>query len=303
MTVPPIEQPELASAEETNLESDAQILEFESENLTLRGYLFAPETPQTTAVVFCHGALEFQDNWFAYARQLRSEQITAFTFDFAGHGQSEGTRNLVDLRVWAYNIRDALNFLSTQGYRRFALVGWGLGGSAALLAAAHDTRLACAVVLSTPVSLMPPFSERVAYGLVSLAARVIKLFRKRPLTLSRLNELSDLRFLSEEQANDLFSTDARIQENYRAVPIPESLDSVWLDISRAVIKVEIPVLILHGVEDEIIPRDQSQKLANLLGGKKKIKTFDRSAHALHLDVDQAAVYDLTVKWIKQYLTK
>lgn len=303
MTGSPTEQPEPADVEEASLESDGQILEFKSENSTLRGHLFAPETPQTTAVVFCHGALEFQDNWFAYARQLRAEQITAFTFDFAGHGQSEGTRNLVDLRVWAYNIRDALNFLSRRGFQRFALVGWGLGGSAALLAAAHDTRLACAVVLSTPVSLMPPFGERVAYGFVSLAARVIKLFRKRPLTLSRLNELADLRFLSEDQANELFYTDARIQENYRAVPIPESLDSVWLDISRAVIKVEIPVLILHGVEDEIIPKDQSQKLSNLLAGKKKLKTLDHSAHALHLDVEKEAVYELTARWIKQYLMK
>jgi len=41
-------------------------------------------------VLFCHGAFETQENWTAFADRLSQEGFTVFTFDFAGHGASQG---------------------------------------------------------------------------------------------------------------------------------------------------------------------------------------------------------------------
>ena len=152
-------------------------------------------------MVFCHGAFEFQDNWSDYAARFAEQGVTAFSFDFAGHGASQGLRSQVDLRIWAYNLRDALNELGRRGYRRFAVVGWGTGGSAALLAAAHDTRIACAACLATPVFLQPSLSDRVVYGLGGVLGRAKKALLKKSLTLSRLNELANMRLLADAEAN------------------------------------------------------------------------------------------------------
>lgn len=274
---------------------------FNSEGLDIYGVLREADGPKTTAIVFCHGAFEFQDNWFAYAERLNSEGFTTFTFDFAGHGDSEGLRGLVNLRVWAYNIRDALNYLQTRGYRRFALVGWGSGGSAALLAAAHDPRLSCAVILSAPVYLLPPLPERIAYGLVALAAKIKKAIFKRPLTLSRLNELAEMRMLSDGGANERYLSNPKVREIYQAVPIPDSLDSVWIDITLAAKKVNIPVLVMHGSEDKIIPVDQSQKLYDLLSGEKELKLLQGCGHAVHLDREKDAVYGMISGWVRDHL--
>lgn len=280
---------------------EAEPVSFSSEGLEIRGVLRPAAGMPDRAVVFCHGAFEFQDNWSAYAGRLSRAGFTTFTFDFSGHGASAGLRSRVDLRAWAYNLRDGLNFLDARGYRRFALVGWGSGGSAVLLAAAHDRRLACAVVMAAPVLLVPSIGERVAFGLVSLAARLKRLVSPKPLTLSRLNELADLRWFTDEVRNAEYFSDPKVRAVYRAVPVPGSLDSVWMDITQAIPKIEIPVLVVHGTEDEIVPIAQAQKLYDLLGGPKKLRRLEGGGHALHLDHTQDTVYAWIAGWVTKYL--
>jgi alpha-beta hydrolase superfamily lysophospholipase len=271
---------------------------FASEGLEIHGLLHKSLMTGSRVVVFCHGAFEFQENWFAYAGQMNGEGRHVFTFDFAGHGRSEGLRSLVSLRVWAYNLRDALTALQSRGYGPFAVVGWGMGGDVALLAAAHDRRIESVVILSTPLILQPTLAERVAYGLISGAAKIKQAIFKRPLTLSRLNELQEMRFLCDRAANEQFVANDRLRQIYAAAPISDSLDSVWMDISGAVKKVSLPVLILHGKEDEIIPAGQSQKIYDLLEGAKELRLIEGSGHALHLDQKREEVFRLICKWIK-----
>jgi alpha-beta hydrolase superfamily lysophospholipase len=281
-----------------------EYIDFHSEGLEIRGTLFQVEGADPgAAVLFCHGAFETQENWSDFARRLCADGMAAFTFDFAGQGESQGTRGLVNLRIWAYNIRDALSCLQARGFTRFGVVGWGSGGSAALLAAAHDPRLSCAVILSAPVYLAPALSERVAYGLISTVARLKKAILKKPLNLSRLNELQNLRILVDESENEAYFSNPKVRARYAAVPVLESLDNVWVDITRSIKKIEIPVQIIHGTEDKILSPDQSQKLLSLLCGPKDLKLVDGSGHAVHMDRKKDAVYTLISRWVHKYLSK
>lgn len=272
-----------------------------SQGVEIQGVLREADQHKSRAVVFCHGAFEFKENWSAYAELGAAEGYATFTFDFAGHGESQGLRSLVDLRVWAYNIRDVLNHLYGRGYQRFALVGWGSGGSAALLAAAHDRRVACAAILSAPVYLVPNMGERAAFGLISAAGRIKKAITGKSLTLSRLNELSEMKVAVDESANTQYLCNPKVREQYSAVPIPGSLDSAWIDITRAADRVKIPVLILHGTQDRIVTVDQSERLFSILQGKKVFKRIDASGHALHLDGQKEIVFLEICDWVKRYL--
>jgi alpha-beta hydrolase superfamily lysophospholipase len=275
---------------------------FQSEGLEIHGDLHrAAGTTPAGVVLLCHGAFETRENWSDFARRLCSDGLAAFTFDFAGQGESQGTRGLVNLRIWAYNIRDALSCLQGRGFTRFGVVGWDRGGSAALLAAAHDARLSCAVIQSAPVYLAPPFAERVAYGLISTVARIKKAVLKKPLNLSRLNELQDLHMLADENENEAYFSDPEVREHYAAVPVLESLDNIWVDITRSVQKIEIPVLIIHGAEDKMLSPDQSRRLFSLLDGQKDLKFVEGSGHAVHLDRKKDVVYALIARWVRKYL--
>lgn len=272
-----------------------------SQGVEIHGVLREADQHKSKAVIFCHGAFEFKENWSAYAGLLTAEGYATFTFDFTGHGESQGLRSLVDLRVWAYNIRDILNHLQRRGYQRFGLVGWGSGGSAALLAAAHDQRVACAAILSAPVYLVPNIGERAAYGLISAVARVKKAITGKPLTLSRLNELSEMRIAADESANEQYLSTPKVREQYSAVPIPDSLDSVWIDLTQAAARIKIPVLVMHGTDDQIVAANQSERLFSILQGKKELKLIAGSGHALHLDVSKETVFLQISDWLKIHL--
>lgn len=282
-----------------SLESEDVV--FLSEGLELKGVIREVLDSQPKAVVICHGAYEDQGNWTSYAEKISSEGYTTFTFDFAGHGKSQGIGAQVNMPIWAYNLRDALNFMGTRGYHRFALVGWGSGGTAVILACAHDPRLACSVVLSSPILLVPTISDRMAYGIASIAAHVKKYFWKSPLTLSRLNEIEEMHLLVDEDANKEYLSNPDVREIYRAVPVLESLDSVWIDITNAIGKINTPVMIIHGAKDEIIPKSQSYKLYTRLQSTKELHIIEESGHALHLDQKKDEVYKLILRWIKRYL--
>lgn len=274
---------------------------FSSGNSRLSGALFEALSPRPVAVVLCHGAFEFKDNWFNYAERLARYGFTTLAFDFTGHGASEGLRGTVDMHVWPYDIREALNFLSAQGYRRFGLVGWDSGGSAVVVAAAHDPRVCCAAVLSTPVFMMPSFADRVAFVLAIGASKVKRALWHKPLTLSRVKELDKMRVAVDDDANTRYFSDPRLRAYFEAVPVPESLDSVWLDITRAARKVKVPLLIIHGAEDTINPLKQSWNLHDAVQGRKRLHVVDEVGHAVHLDQHRDEVYKLIAGWMKRYL--
>lgn len=279
-----------------------ETIALQSEGLEIRGKLRrADGTHPSEIVLFCHGAYETQENWSDFAERLCKDGIATFTFDFSGQGESQGTRGLVNLRIWAYNIRDVLSCLQERGFSRFAVVGWSSGGSAALLAAMHDAHICCAVILSAPVYLVPPLAERFAYGVITTIARVKKRVFRKPLTLSRLNELQDLQLLSDDRENEAYLSNPEVRQRYAAIPVSESLDSVWVDITSAVQKIEIPVLVIHGAKDKILSPDQSRMLYSLLHGPKDLKLMDGSGHAVHLDREKKTVYALIARWVRKYL--
>ena len=113
--------------------ADVEQVTFNSEGLQLHGLLWKADRPEKRVVLFCHGAFETRESWSAFADRLNQDGFSVLTFDFAGHGLSQGLRGSVNLRLWAYNIRDAINYLQARGYSVFGLVGWESGGSAALL--------------------------------------------------------------------------------------------------------------------------------------------------------------------------
>jgi alpha-beta hydrolase superfamily lysophospholipase len=274
---------------------------FVSGDNRLSGALFEAPISGPDAVVLCHGAFEFKDNWFDYAERLAGQGFSALAFDFTGHGESEGLRGTVDMHVWPHDIREALNFLITRGYRRFGLVGWDSGGSAVVVAAAHDPRVRCAVVLSAPVFLMPSLADRVAFTLAIGASKVKRALWKKPLTLSRVRELDEMRVAVDDDINTRYLSDLRLRASFEAVPVPEGLDSTWIDITRAAQKVKVPVLIIHGAEGTVNPLKQSQKLRDAVQGHKRLHIVEETGHAAHLDWQRDEVFKLVASWMKRYL--
>jgi alpha-beta hydrolase superfamily lysophospholipase len=274
---------------------------FMSEGSRLAGHFYPAGLLTGKAVILCHDAFGHKGYWDAYARRLAASGFSVLSFDFAGHGESEGLRSQVEMPVWAYNVRDAMNFLGRKGYSKIGLVGSGNGGSAALLACGHDSRISCAVVMAAPVFVVPSLADQIVFTLASWIGPLVGKLRRRPFTLSRLGELEDLSVAVDEAACETYRQDPLVRQAFAAAPIPESLNAVWLDITTGLKKVTQPVLVLHGEKDKIIKLKQSQVLLDKLSGHKKLVLIPEAGHALQIDQACDEVFLHLVKWIKKYL--
>jgi uncharacterized protein len=274
---------------------------FLSEGFTLSGVLYQVADSVPRAIIICHGAFEHKGNWLQYAEALAAEGFTTLTFDFIGHGESAGLRSTVNVRTWAYNIHDAMEFLGNRGFSHFALIGWGSGASAAIVAAVHETRVFCTTVLSPIVLLMPPMAERTAFLLATFFSKVKQKIHLSPLTLSRLREYQALSVAKDQKVNNDYLSDPYTLASLKKVPVAEALDSVWIDITGAAKKIRTPILIIHGDKDTINPLEQSKQLIKIVQGNGVLQIIEGSGHALHIDLKRDEVYRRIVKWIKHNL--
>jgi dienelactone hydrolase len=128
----------------------------QEDGVTLRGHFFAPDN--ATAVILAHEWQSDQTAWSEFAQVLVDEGYAVFTFDFRGHGETEGETNagLLDEDLLA-----AINFVRSMGKERLILIGASMGGTTSLVAAEQEEALAV-------VGLSPPaeFEEQDALAAV-----------------------------------------------------------------------------------------------------------------------------------------
>lgn len=85
-------------------------------------------------VVYLHEFREDQNAWWPTATETAAVGISALTFDFRGHGASEGEHD--DVGGMVRDTTAAVVFLRERGFERVMLVGAGMGAAVALVAAA-----------------------------------------------------------------------------------------------------------------------------------------------------------------------
>jgi pimeloyl-ACP methyl ester carboxylesterase len=126
------------------------------DGLTLTGRLFGPANA-TTGVVFAHMVPADQSSWFELADYLAVRGYRALTFDFRGYcpgGHAGCSQGAKDPSIAATDLGAAVTYLRGTGARTIALVGAGMGGTAALVVSgSQGAGIAAVVTLSAPESV------------------------------------------------------------------------------------------------------------------------------------------------------
>ena len=126
---------------------------FGNNGVKLNGTLFMPsgasKYQRLPGAVMCHGyggdGAAFENS----AKALASEGIVALTFDFRGHGSSEGT---LDGSI-VNDVIDAWDFLRSRpevDHKRMGLIGHSMGAFSAILAAGKLKKARVLVALACP---------------------------------------------------------------------------------------------------------------------------------------------------------
>lgn len=165
---------------------------------------------------------------------LNESGISTLRFDFFGHGESEGKFEKITVSEAVDDIQNAIQFLKESSYKKIGLAGSSFSGIASLLTASKTDEL-YVLALKSPVSDY--------MGLI----------------IARANQ-EEIKTWREEGFIDITgANDEKLKLNYSFFE-----DSQKLNGFESAKKIKIPVLIVHGNKDEIVPIKQSIKTSSLI---------------------------------------
>lgn len=183
--------------------------------------------------------------------------------DHPGYGQS-------DEPEWLENIHDVayfyLDFLKALKLEKAIVVGSSMGGWMAMEMAVRDTSRIGAVVLVSPAGLFAPGAEPADIFLLPQEEMVRKLFHDQKYAQARLAipetpESIDLG-LKNRHTTARLAWEPRLQDPFLAK---------WLH------RIDVPVSIIWGAQDEILPVATAQEIKRLLP-RAEVNIFEQCGH-------------------------
>lgn len=271
----------------------------------LSGTLFLPDTRDPApALVLCHGALDFKENFAELCEYLGDRGIASLALDMHGHGASGGARFHVNIKEWISDIRSAVDYLdSLPEIRRHAIgaLGFSSGGTAVLEAAVIDDRIRCLITLDATVDNTLGLLDTCTVNVLSALGWARRIVTGRDLRLSLAGAFSRVPATSDPASNRSWQQDPRVRHMWSSVPFPGLRPSFMVDTIRRVHRIRVPVLVIHGEDDQVDSPASARRLHAELTCPKALSIVPGNGHMGHRDRNRATVFQLTAQWASTHL--
>jgi acylglycerol lipase len=249
-------------------------------------HAWLPEVDADGVVVFCHGGFgEHLGLYEALARRLTADGIAVHALDAIGHGRSDGERDL--LLSWDDYVDDArtlANLACAQHPGRpLVLMGHSGGGLAALLLAQRSPQIAQALVVSAPPAHPIPWVE------AELEAGSEEIESPDPAEM----------FSTHPDYVEALRHDPLVYRGPMVRPTIRALMRTWPEVALALSegRPSIPVLVLHGESDPVVPIEGSRALVAQLP-QATLRTFPGDLHDVLNEHDRDTVHDVVAEFVR-----
>ncbi len=212
--------------------------------------LAEPSTSTNLCVILCHGFLS--DKQSRTNRRLTEllvpQGIATFRFDWYGMGESQEHFSNMGLKQCAEQLDAAFQMLQERGMERLGLVGSSFGGFMAILSAPRQHALQ-ALGLKCPVVDFP---------------EVLRL---------EFGEETMERWKSTDHIPNIVGDGSPIHLHYAFYE-----ECLTYDAYAALSRIQVPTLVIHGDQDELIPRSQIDRLLATLNTTKEVNLIEGADH-------------------------
>lgn len=239
-------------------------------NEKLVGVLHQPEKPSDNlCVIVCHGFTGNKDkNWIKNACERITKEVgaSAFRFDFAGNGESEGEFAQAHYLKEVGDLRSAIDFLETTGFKKFVAIGHSMGSVVCQVEASQDARVIKIIDVSGTGDTKRFVTERFELGEWGMPGAPYKHTKRDGRVF----------FVSQE------FIDAGLK----------------IDLPEVIKKMKIPALFIHGDADESVLYTEGQGLFDFYGGPKEFVTIPGANHSFTDPNCEKQMIDAIVQWLK-----
>ena len=238
----------------------------------LAGTLHMPIRPSGHAVIFghCFTCTRHTAIFSHICSELTEKGFMALRFDFSGNGQSEGNFAESTYSKQISEMQTAINLLSEKGAFWIGLAGHSLGAVITLLTAAQQQTVQAVCTLA-----------------------------------GRLSGLNAMHFLSQNQRRELQNTDkVKFSSRGRALQLSNDFfaDAEKYNLPKVVASLQIPLLIVHGDSDEIVPVREAYQAHEMNPANTKLAVIPQADHMFSRLEHRQQISELVVAWFTEQRT-
>jgi alpha/beta superfamily hydrolase len=189
----------------------------------------------------CHGLGWHKDNELiiAICKSFQEKGLNSFRFNFSGTEPSEGKTEDSYYTKQASDLCSVIDYFSIQGYRIKSILGHSIGATATIIQAAKDRRIA-SIILIAP--RMKPSNSIIVKAIIESGK-----------TLPDAIESTETSYSIEIKGKK-----GKGRRTYRfSKKYLEELRDI--DIVGYLNQIKIPILILRGTEDDIVPEEEVEE--------------------------------------------
>lgn len=239
-----------------------------------------------------HGFAENSSRYSRLGEFLSKNGFSFFMYDLRGHGKTAyNTKDfgyIDNFDLFLTDTKDFLSNISRETNKDIILFGHSMGG---LIALHYIARI----------------KDYVSYGITSGAATVVKMSIFQKFLLEFMNKLNKrARVNLPIKASDL-THDRSISDSYINDPLVIKRPTVSLiynmylgskQIWEFLKYIKIPMLMLHGGSDNVVPSDSTKRAFELISSEdKEIRIYPNMYHEILNEQNNQQVYDDILNWI------
>lgn len=243
-------------------------------------------------VVIAHGGGEHSGRYGHVAERLNGERYSVFALDHRGHGISAGKRGLLDrLDKTVADLGTLIGLARLEHPKQdLFLLGHSMGGCIALEYALDHQEALDGLILSAPLAQLGTASsiEMAAARVVSAVAPATGVFKVDSSTVSRDPDV--VRAYDEDPLVLHGKLPARtITELAAAIKVfPERVPDL-----------KLPLLVMVGTADELVPPDAARMVVERAGSAdKRLIEYEGLFHEILNEPEQDRVLDDLIGWLK-----
>ena len=243
-------------------------------------------------IIISHGFAEHMGRYDHVAKQFLEAGYNVLRYDLRGHGQTKGLKGHIDSYQDLIEDADAmvnLMALNNPGLPNYML-GHSMGGLVTTLyGLKYPEKLAGQIISGAANGKIPDAKSIKAKGLSALVKLTPKLQIKNPVN----DEICSVKQVVEDYLNDPLVLKSASVNFYN-----EFLNKATDELLENMNAYSLPILILHGEKDKVVPAEISQVLFDeIQSTDKEIHIYPDLFHEIFNENIKEEIIDYAIDWL------
>ncbi len=233
------------------------------------------QNSNSTGIIFCHGLISNSQEFGNFPEKLSQFGYQVLTFDYSGHGKSQGIKHLITQESHRKDTQAVIDFLLKNNLEKITIIGHSLGAYPAILIASEEEKISAAVLVcpSRKSGDNLVFYKKVIVWLIGWFYYFFGWLIRKEIYLNLKGKKLNIRYLSY---------------------------ALKINNLKLASKINKPILIIAGAKDKDVSLEKIKSLYNKINSRdKKLLVLKKSGHNPFIGPDQKLLLNKINQFIQQ----